>query len=126
MKITKKVKKIEEMQEIEIGETGDFILVHAKGQGNYRFGRLEGIEEWNRGSYLKFRGDFSYHLSYSRAMGVDLPIFRPERGGYNVNWIDFVVPGIDNVIDFLESHEETAYHGHAVFIRRIRDQQTRG
>ncbi len=138
MKITNKIK---EKREIEIGEKGDFILIRAKGRETYTFGRLEGVinhpdNHGNMVSSIKFDGD-SYHFRSNLIFGAEFSFFtkRTDQSNsqrfdylrscyFNVDLVEEVVSGIDNIIAHLKSHPQKDKRKYAGLVRRIKDTQS--
>jgi len=130
MKIKIPPKKIfrKKENEVELGESGNFILIKSKVRDNYTFGQLEGIVKIQRYSYgfsrqyIKFKGD-SYTFYSCKSFGIDFPSFHKRLGFdklYDPTRIEEVVSGIDDIISFLEKKK---HHGHADLIKKIRDAQ---
>lgn len=100
-----------------------YILIQAKSRdANYRIGKLHKIVNDGSKKIVHFDGN-SYSFSFIEVFGVEFPVFhrRLQPLGYEINSLDGIVEGLENIISFLESRPE--YRGHTDLLKKIAEAQ---
>lgn len=130
-------------------EHGDFVLIKGNSSSGYVFGRAEGIVKKERkkkyffpdelrnsherkqlsfepSEYLTLMGT-SYQLTATNFFGKRIAGFderKPKKGedtgNYAIRTIEQIIVGKENIVSFLEGHEDKIYSGHAREIREVR------